>query len=253
MGAIRDLGQEMRVRGSLSGFEQRLAGARVLITGGGSGIGRATALKLAECGAQVAVLGLEQAELDALPAEWLRQRVDVRDGAAVRQAVDLVAARFGGLDLLVNSAGVSMWRPLLEMDEAFWDLTFDVNVKGMFLVCQAVARHMIGQKDGLIINVASMSGVKSGMPQAAAYAASKWAVVGFSRNLHLELKPHGVRVACICPGSTRTPLHVHAQTERQDEMLAPEDVADAICFMSAAPKAGHVQLLCMPAMFEDWR
>jgi len=234
-------------------YSERLHGKRLIVTGGGSGIGRAVVDEALRCGAVVGVLGDRPGEFTGLPSGVRAFACDVRSAADTTRAVDAFATQAGGLDAVVNAAGVSQWRPFLEMDDAFWDLIHDVNVKGTFHVCQAAARHLIRQGSGLILNIASMSAVKSGTMHATAYAASKWAVLGFSRNLHLELKPHGVRVACYCPGSTRTPLHAAAGSADQDAMLTAEEVAETICFMLAVGERGHIQLCCQPAMFEDWR
>ena len=225
----------------------------LLITGGSSGMGKETAFMAKEQGAVVAVLSNRQDELDTLPAGFIKLHADIRIPYEVSSAVESLIQQTGRIDMLVNSAGVSLWKDFTEMDESFWDLIYDVNVKGTFLVTQAVARQMIKQKNGFILNVASMSGLKSGMLKASAYASSKWAIVGFSRNLHLELKPHGIKVACFCPGSTRTTLHEKANSPDMDLMLDPEDVAHTILFMLTAPDKGHIQLLAMPAMFEEWR
>ncbi len=234
-------------------INQRIQGMRVLITGGGSGIGLATALQLHKLGARVAVLSNNAAEFTNLAAGMFSYEADVRSREQITTAIQSFADEVGGIDAVINAAGVSLWKPFLEMDDAFWDLIYDVNVKGTFLVNQAVAPFMMQQGEGFILNIASMSAVKSGMPEASAYASSKWAIVGFSRNLHLELKPHGIRVACFCPGSTRTPLHDQAQTPNREQMFVPDDIADSLIFMLAAPKNGHIQLLAQPAMFEEWR
>lgn len=232
---------------------QRIDGMRVLVTGGSSGIGLATVQQLQELGAQVGVLSDRAAEPGQLRADTFTAEVDVRQREQVQSAVQHFIVTYQGIDAVINAAGVSLWKPFLEMDDKFWDLIYDVNVKGTFLVNQAVVPTMQQQGGGFILNIASMSGVKSGMPEASAYASSKWAIVGFSRNLHLELKPHGIRVGCFCPGSTRTPLHEQAGTENIDKMLLPEQVADSLIYMLAAPEQGHVQLMAQPAMFEDWR
>ncbi|KPL20389.1 MAG: hypothetical protein AMS23_11080 [Bacteroides sp. SM1_62] len=225
----------------------------ILITGGSSGIGKATAFMAIGKGAKVGIVSDSQAELDAMPDEFNRYLADIRYPAQAIHAVDSFVRDTGSIDMLVNSAGISLWKDFLAMDEAFWDAIFDVNVKGTFLVSQAAARHMVKQKSGFILNISSMSGIKSGMPGTSAYTASKWAIVGFSRNLHLELKQHGIKVACLCPGSTRTALHEKANTPDQDKMLDPEDIARTILFMLSAPDNGHVQLLAQPAYFEEWR
>jgi 3-oxoacyl-[acyl-carrier protein] reductase len=234
-------------------MEPRFKDKVILITGGCSGIGKATALMAKEESATVAVISNIQKELAAMPEGFILLKADIRKGPQVTAVVEKLLKQTGRIDMLVNSAGVSLWKEFVKMDEPSWDLIFDVNVKGTFLVTQAVARHMIGRKRGFILNISSMSGLKSGMRGASAYTASKWAIVGFSRNLHLELKPHGVNVSCLCPGSTRTPLHEKAKSPDLERMLAPEDVARTVLFMLSAPRKGHVQLLAMPALFEEWR
>ncbi len=235
------------------GLEARLASQAVLITGGSSGIGLAAARLLRRAGATVGVLSHDADQLARMGEGFATYHADIREPASVAAAVDAFAARAGRIDALVHCAGVSHWKSLLEMDEAFWLRTHDTNVKGTFLTCQAVARHMIPRGQGLMVLVASMSALKSGMPAASAYASSKWAVRGLARNLHLELKGHGIRVGCFCPGSTRTDIHVAAGTADLEKMLDPDEVALALLFMLAAPDTGHVQLLAMPAMFEEWR
>ena len=228
-------------------------GKRVLITGGSSGIGEALALKLNQCGAKVGVISNNESEFSNMQSRIGCYLADVRVSDQVYDAVDRYAADAGTMDMLVNSAGVSLWKDFLDMDSEFWDLIYDVNVKGTFLATQAVTRYMIRQKSGIILNIASMSGLKSGMPGASAYMSSKWAIVGLSRNLHLELKKFGIKVSCFCPGSTRTALHEKANTPNREEMLDPADVANTIMFMLAAPEKGHIQLLAQPAFFEEWK
>jgi 3-oxoacyl-[acyl-carrier protein] reductase len=234
-------------------MQDRFKNQNLLITGGSSGIGKAAAIMALSERARVGIISNNQAELDTMPVECFRYLADVRDPGQADHAVNSFVRDTGGIDMLVNSAGVSMWKDFLDMDAAFWDAIFDVNVKGTFLVSQAAARQMVKKKGGIILNISSMSGLKSGMPGASAYTASKWAIVGFSRNLHLELKPFGIKVACLCPGSTKTALHEKAGTPDQDKMLDLEDVASTVLFMLSATARGHVQLLAQPAMYEDWR
>ncbi len=225
----------------------------ILITGGGSGIGKALAVGMNKNGAIVGVTDISNKAFENMPEDILCYPADIRSEEQVSRVVEKFCAEAGHIDMLVNSAGVSLWKDFFEMDSDFWDLIYDVNVKGTFLVTQAVARQMKIQENGIIINVASMSGLKSGMPGASAYMSSKWAIVGLSRNLHLELKKYGIRVGCICPGSTLTELHRSANTPDQDKMMSPEDIAGSIMFMLAAPENGHVQLLAQPAFFEEWK
>lgn len=225
----------------------------ILITGGSSGIGKAAAISLKSEGAKVGIISNNQEELNNMPDGFDLHKTDIRIGNEVNLAVNSFEKKHGKIDALINSAGVSLWEEFVKMDESFWDLIYDVNVKGTFLVSQAVAKQMIKQGSGFILNIASMSGLKSGMPKASAYASSKWAIVGFSRNLHLELKTYGIKVACLCPGSTKTVLHEKANSPNIDQMLEPDDIAKTILFMLAAPNNGHIQLLAQPALFENWQ
>ena len=231
----------------------RLEGKNVLVTGGSSGIGLETCRLLKECGAVVAVLSNDQEQLDDVRDEFCCYRADVRDVSAVTRAVDDFKSQAGSIDMLANCAGVSHWCDFLEMDEEFWDKIYDINVKGTFIVSQAVARHMVKQESGVIINVSSMSGVLSGELRATAYTSCKWAIVGFTRSLNLELKPLGIRVCCFCPGSTLTDIHIKAGNPHQEKMMDPKFVAEALVFMLAMPEKCHIQELAMPATFEMWR
>lgn len=224
-----------------------------IVTGGSRGIGHATAQTLRESGWTVGVLSNDAEGMRAMDSAFDTYEVDVRDPDQVETAVAGFAATHGRIDALVNSAGVSEWCSFLDMTADFWDRIYDINVKGTFLVSQAVVKRMVARRAGIVVNVASMSGLKSGMIEASAYASSKWAIVGFSRNLHLELKEHGVRVGCICPGSTLTDIHRSAGSSHQGDMLVPEDIARAIAFMLDAPANGHIQLLAFPAIFEEWK
>jgi 3-oxoacyl-[acyl-carrier protein] reductase len=148
----------------------------------------------------------------------------------------------GGIEILVNNAGVLKMAPLLEMTVENWDLTFDVNVRAMFVTTQVVARSMLGSGGGTIINMASMGG-KLGSPNQAHYAASKAAVISLTRVAAMELGPHNITVNCICPGyvltemgeSTRTPEMVQAWSAKSPlgRLATPSDVANMALFLAS--------------------
>jgi NAD(P)-dependent dehydrogenase (short-subunit alcohol dehydrogenase family) len=176
------------------------------VTGAGTGIGRAIALRLARAGYDVAVNDVDPAgaartarEIDRLGVRGLPLAADVGDRGAVRRMVTEALRRLGGLDLLINNAGVCRLGLLADFPEADWRATFRVNVDSVFFCCQAVLPDMARRGAGSIINVASWNG-KAGMPYFGAYCASKFAVVGLTQALAREVAEQGIRVNAVCPG-----------------------------------------------------
>jgi NAD(P)-dependent dehydrogenase (short-subunit alcohol dehydrogenase family) len=189
----------------------RHAGRVVLVTGGGTGIGAATARRFAAEGARLALCGLDQAELDltceALAAAGAEARGwagDVASEADVARIVDATLAHFGVLDALVNCAGTSAVGPVESTALTTWQRVFDTNAAGVFLMSRAAIPHLRARR-GTIVNVASQLAFAA-VGGFAAYCASKAAVVHFSRCLALELVDDGVRVNVVCPGAVDTPL-----------------------------------------------
>ncbi len=193
-----------------------LDGQVAIVTGAGRGIGRAIARRLAQEGASVAVsdLDVENAagvadEITAAGGKAISFRTDVASKADVDKMVEDAVARFGRLDILVNNAGIGAVVPLIDTDESTWDALMNVNAKGTLLCSQAAARQMIAQGDGgRIINNASGAGKMApgkDIPLGA-YAASKHAVVAITKQMGLELSPHGILVNCVCAGIVDTPM-----------------------------------------------
>lgn len=185
-----------------------LKGRHAVVTGGGQGLGRAIARRLAEAGADVLVGDIDRdlaaaaaRELsEAYPVRALATQMDVTDTSSVSAAADLACEQFGGLDFWVNNAGIYPNVPLLEMTDALWDKVFAVNARGVFSGSREASRRMIAAgRGGVIVNIVSTAGFKGVAPGVAAYVASKHGVRGLTRQMALELAPHGIRVLGVAP------------------------------------------------------
>ena len=228
----------------------RLAGRRVLITGAARGIGAAIAENFAAEGAKLALLDREgdQCRATAERLGALALDVDLADPASTCEVTQAAIDSLGGVDVLVNNAGILHMAPLLDITIDDWDLTFDINVRAMLLTTQVAARAMIAagaageSHGGVIINMASMGG-KVGSPNQAHYAASKAAVISLTRVSAMELGEHGIRVNCICPGyvltemgaATRTPEMVARWSSMSPlgRCAQPCEVADMALFLAS--------------------
>jgi len=204
-----------------------LAGRRAVVTGGAQGLGKAIARRLAEAGAAVLIGDLKR-ELAQSAAGDLAQstgarvistHLDVADPASVTAAANLAAERLGGLDIWVNNAGIFPAVPLTEMSDEVWDRVMAVNLRGVFLGAREAARRMIAAgQGGVIVNVVSTAGFKGVAPGLAAYVASKHGVRGVTRQMALELAPHGIRVLGVAP--------TFCVTEGNLEMMAANPNSD---------------------------
>jgi NAD(P)-dependent dehydrogenase (short-subunit alcohol dehydrogenase family) len=222
----------------------------VAVTGGASGIGRATAHAFVREGAHVTVLDRDPEALARLAAELdgvETLELDVADAAAVDAAFDGIVDREGRLDVGVNNAGITRglgW--LHEVAEGDWDAVLSVNLKGVWLCMRAELRHMYARGAGVIVNTASSAGLVGG-PGVAHYTASKWGVIGLTKSAALEYAPLGIRVNAVAPGTIDTPMgDVFAEERRTDPFAdalvrqphplqgigRPEQVADAILFLA---------------------
>jgi len=232
-----------------------LSGKVALVTGAGRGIGRAIALAFAEEGAAVALVARSRADLAGVAAE-IRERggralavpTDVTQDAAVESAVENVAGELGRLDILVTSAGTASFAPVADSKPGDWDAMLALNLRAVMVCCRAALPTMMRQRSGTILNLASIA-AKRALPGSAVYTATKMAVIGFSRVLAEELRPHGVRVGVLVPGAVDTPLwDTLGSSPPRDKMLRPEDVARAAVLMAALPPhASLEELTLLPA------
>ena len=197
-----------------------------LITGASSGIGLAVARALAEDGFGVTLAARRADRLEELAQELdgLPVPTDVTQRDQVEALVERAVERFGRLDAVVTAAGVLHSSPLEQLDEATWDETMDVNVKGTYLVARAALPHLRASK-GYLITLSSVSG-QMGQAGGGAYNASKWAIRGLTQSVLQEVRGEGVRATAILPGRVATPMLGH--DEQDPDLLAPEDIADAV-------------------------
>ena len=205
-------------------------GWRVLVTGGGSGIGLRTVQLLAEGGAWVTALDIDEAGLErarGLGDRVQALRVDVRSRESVASAVAAAASAMGGLDRVVNSAGIFRFSPFLDIRPTDWSTMLDINLTGTFHVCQEALPHLIAAGGGRIVNVASVAGVRAG-PNAAHYIASKWGMVGLTRALALEFGPQGVIVNAVAPATIPETGIGQSSLQQKIEMGWGADVEETI-------------------------
>jgi NAD(P)-dependent dehydrogenase (short-subunit alcohol dehydrogenase family) len=226
-------------------------GRRAIVTGGASGIGRATAQLLSAEGARVAVADLDEAGAravaEACGPDALALGMDVSEAEDCRRAVERVADAYGGLDVLVNNAGIIRRADVVETTEEEWDRVMAVNVRSVYLMSRFAIPVMVAGGGGAIVNTGSGWGLKGGA-RAASYCASKGAVVNLTRAMAIDHGPQDVRVNCVCPGDTDTAMlrsEAEQLGETEDAFLAdaaarplqrigrPEDVAHAIAYLAS--------------------
>jgi NADP-dependent 3-hydroxy acid dehydrogenase YdfG len=215
-----------------------LSGKVAVITGGSRGIGLATAHRLQQQGASVAVIGTRQEHLDAAVRELaagpvVALRADVRRHAEIDAALNTVVSTLGGIDILVNNAGVGVFKSVAETTVDDWHQVIDTNLSGVFYGCHAVLPHLKARGGGWIINISSLASTNP-FVNGAAYCASKAALNAFSEALMQEVRYDGIRVAYVLPGSVNTGFGGLSNT-KSEWALMPDDVAEVIADLVAHP------------------
>ncbi len=246
-----------------------IKGKVALVTGASSGIGAATALKLAANGATVGLaarridrLSNLQATIEAAGGKAIAIEMDVVDAASVTAGVEKLASAFGSIDIVFNNAGLMPISDMEALKTDEWHRMVDVNVKGLLNTVAAVLPHMVRQKSGHIVNTSSIAGRKV-FPGLAVYCATKHAVTALSEGMRLELsKKHNIKVTCVQPGAVETELFEHISDgdyrqqmealKDQMEFLKPEDIADTILYALQAPdRVDIAEVFVMPTQ-QPW-
>lgn len=235
-------------------FSSKNSGKRVIVTGASSGIGKEVALRLLASGAQVSLVSRNPDRLlQELPTGSNAQGYAINLGKIEQVAAKMraIVDDMGGVDILINNAGMAYIGELIDMPLEEWQKLFDLNLTSVFQCLQAVLPSMRSQKSGIVINIASIA-AKQGFPNWGAYCASKFALLGLTQAIAAEEQPHGIKVMSICPGSVDTPLwdtlgdKVPPSFNRA-AMLRPATVAEAIMTLVNLPQDAVISdLVLMP-------
>jgi len=230
-----------------------MEGKVALITGASRGIGLAIARSLGRLGAKLSICARDAQKLESAAAELKREgaavlavAADVTRSGDISALVEKTSRSLGPIDILINNAGIGYFGPTHLAAEADWDTVLDTNLKSVFLLTKAVAPGMLGRRGGDVINIASLAG-KNAFAGGGIYCASKWGLVGLTECMAEDLRPFGVRVSVICPGTVATEFSPHAGKDPR-KMLQPEDIAHAVeVIVTQAPQSFISEILLRPA------
>jgi len=237
---------------SLPSLQEKIA----IVTGAGSGIGRATALALAKAGAKVALASRREQHLTEVAHEIssnggnaLVIPTDVANEKQIANLAIQTQKHWGKIDILVTSAGSAVFGPLTESRTEDWDAIQTINLRGVYLCCKHVLKVMLPQKQGHILNVLSIASQVT-LPNSAAYTASKFGALGFTKVLAAEVRAHGIKVTAVIPGAVDTPLWDKSGGDLdRGKMLSSVDVAQAMLAIIAQPKTIYTdEIVLMPPL-----
>jgi NAD(P)-dependent dehydrogenase (short-subunit alcohol dehydrogenase family) len=220
-----------------------LAGKCAFVTGGAGGLGAAICAELSRAGATVVAADLKGSVT----------RLDVTDDQAVAAALDVVVKRHGRLDIVVNNAAIDVTLPIDDLTIAQWDAVMRVNLRAPFVVSKHAARLMKPQGGGHIVNIASTAS-KRAWPNASAYHASKWGLLGLSHALHAELRPHRIKVSAVVAGGMRTPFLLERFPDIDPQVLQdPANVAATVRFVLGMPQESVIpEIMVLPVRETSW-
>jgi 3-oxoacyl-[acyl-carrier protein] reductase len=232
--------------------EKPLEGKVALVTGASRGIGLAIARTLGRMGAKLALCARDAAKLEIAAAELkgtgstvIAVPADVSRAGDISALVEKTQQSLGPIEILVNNAGIGYFAPVQEVSEAKWDAVLDTNLKAVFLLGKAVAPGMMRRRSGDIVNIASLAG-KNTFPGGAIYCASKWGLLGLTGSMAEDLRPYGIRVSAVCPGTVATDFSPHSGKD-PGKMLQAEDVAHAVeMILTQAPQSFISEVLLRP-------
>jgi NAD(P)-dependent dehydrogenase (short-subunit alcohol dehydrogenase family) len=221
-----------------------LAGKCAFVSGGAGGLGAAICAELARAGATVVAADLKEGSLTKL---------DVTDDQAVAAALNAVVKRHGRLDILVNNAAIDVTLPIDDLTIAQWDAVMRVNLRAPFVLSKHAARLMKAQGGGHIVNIASTAS-KRAWPNASAYHASKWGLLGLSHALHAELRPHRIKVSAVVAGGMRTPFLLDRFPDIDPQVLQdPANVAATVRFVLSMPEESVIpEIMVLPMRETSW-
>ncbi len=240
-----------------------IRGKRVLVTGGGSGIGLGIVRALAAEGCRVAICGRNRERLEQAAAAWqgepgiLTRTCDVADRQSVRAMFDWIAEQLGGLDILVNSAGVNVARRTFDqLDPADWDKMLGTNASGAFNCLHFALPGMRRQGGGLVVNISSIAGKRASKLAGTGYCASKFAMTALGAAVGLEESEHGIHVTNIYPGEVNTPIlaerPVPVPPEKRAKMLLPEDIAAMVVALAKLHPRARVHELVITPLYQEY-